>query len=120
MTLGWMTILQKMPWTEVIRNAPAVADGARKLWRRVAGKGSGAEAVAATDAEQPPAEQLAALRSQVEALHGQMLASSEVIQALAEQNTQLIARLETHRRRLFWLTAATVAALLLALLAWLR
>ncbi|MDR1994416.1 hypothetical protein [Azonexus sp.] len=124
MALGWMTILQNVPWTDVIRNAPAVADGARKLWRKVAsksGEGGNMQGAAGTAAaEQSPAAQLAALRAQVEVLHGQMLASSEVIRALAEQNAQLIAHIETHRRRLLWLAAGNAAALLLALTAWLR
>ena len=37
-----------------------------------------------------------------------MLASSELIKALAEQNTQLILRIETQRRRMAWLAAALV------------
>jgi nucleotide-binding universal stress UspA family protein len=123
MAIGWMTILQSVPWSDVIRNAPKVADGAKKLWRKVGGKGGEGEAVEMTpsiDADQAPAAQLAALRAQVEALHGQMLASSEVIQALAEQNAQLIVRIETHRRRLLWLVAGNAVALVVALAAWLR
>lgn len=122
MALGWMTILQNVPWTDVIRNAPAVADGARKLWRKVAGKaeeGDGAAAAPGSEVQDPLAR-LAALQAEVEALRGQMLASSEVIQALAEQNAQLIARVETHRRYLRWLLAGNALALLLALAAWLR
>jgi len=123
MAIGWMTILQSVPWSDVIRNAPKVADGAKKLWRKVGGKGGEGEAAEMTpsiDTDQAPAAQLAALRAQVEALHGQMLASSEVIQALAEQNAQLIVRIETHRRRLLWLAAGNAVALLVALAAWLR
>ncbi|PKO88453.1 MAG: hypothetical protein CVU18_07440 [Betaproteobacteria bacterium HGW-Betaproteobacteria-12] len=121
MAIGWMTILQSVPWSDVIRNAPKVADGAKKLWRKVGGKGGEGEAMApSADADQTPAAQLAALRAQVDALHGQMLASSEVIQALAEQNAQLIVRIETHRRRLLWLAAGNAVALVLALAAWLR
>ncbi|KAB2922406.1 MAG: hypothetical protein F9K30_12575 [Dechloromonas sp.] len=123
MAIGWMTILQNVPWSDVIRNAPKVADGAKKLWRKVGGKGGEDEETSVApgaDADQPPAAQLAALRAQVEALHGQMLASSEVIQALAEQNAQLIVRIETHRRRLLWLAAGNAVALLVALAAWLR
>jgi hypothetical protein len=123
MAIGWMTILQSVPWSDVIRNAPKVADGAKKLWRKVGGKGSeggATEMAPSVDADQTPAAQLAALRAQVEALHGQMLASSEVIQALAEQNAQLIVHIETHRRRLLWLAAGNVVALLVALAAWLR
>ena len=28
MAIGWLTILQSVPWTEVIKNAPKVAEGA--------------------------------------------------------------------------------------------
>ena len=35
-----------------------------------------------------------------------MLASSELIKALAEQNTQLIRRVEANRVRVLWLAAA--------------
>jgi hypothetical protein len=47
-------------------------------------------------------------------LHQQMLASSELIQALADQNTQLIRRVEVNRVRLLWL-AALLLALVMAL-----
>lgn len=122
MAIGWMTILQSVPWSDVIRNAPKVAEGAKKLWNKVGGKGGAAEAEMppGINADQTPAAQIAALRAQVDALHGQMLASSEVIQALAEQNAQLIVRIETHRRRLLWLAAGNAVALLVALAAWLR
>jgi hypothetical protein len=56
-------------------------------------------------------------------LQAQMVASSEVIQALADQNTQLIIRVETLRIRMLWLAGTLVgvgvasgAALLLVLL----
>ncbi|MDP3225514.1 MAG: hypothetical protein Q8M96_20455, partial [Rubrivivax sp.] len=32
MAIGWMTVLKLVPWGDVIKNAPAVAEGARKLW----------------------------------------------------------------------------------------
>lgn len=122
MAIGWMTILKSVPWTDVIRNAPKVAEGAKKLWNNVGGKGGeGEEAMnPSLDANQAPVAQLAALRVQVESLQDQMLASSELIQALAEQNAQLIVRIETHRRRLLWLAAGNAVVLLVALVAWLR
>lgn len=123
MAIGWLTLLQTVPWTDVIRNAPAVADGARKLWRKVGGKGGDAESAGSTatvTTDDSLGGQLAALRAQVDELHGQMLASSEVIKALAEQNAQLIARIDIYRRRLLWLAAGNAVALLLALAAWLR
>jgi len=122
MAIGWMTILQSVPWTDVIRNAPKVAEGARKLWNKVGGKVGRAEEVItpSINVDQTPAAQIVALQAQVEALHGQMLASSEVIQALAEQNTQLIARIETHRRRMLWLAVGNAVAFLMAVAAWLH
>ena len=37
-----------------------------------------------------------------------MLASSELIKALAEQNAQLVKRIEVNRKRTLWLVAATL------------
>ena len=41
-------------------------------------------------------------------LHSQMLASSELIKSLAEQNGELIASIELNRRRMLWLALATL------------
>jgi hypothetical protein len=43
-----------------------------------------------------------------------MLASSELIKALAEQNGQLVARVEVNRVRVLWLSSATAAAALMS------
>ena len=39
MAAGWVTVLQMVPWGEVIKNAPKVADGAVKLWNSVSKSG---------------------------------------------------------------------------------
>jgi len=116
MAIGWLAVLQSVPWSEVINNAPKVADGARKLWNAVARKSSQPEV---SDASAQPAvalesQPLAALEARtitleaaVSDLHGQMLASSELIKELADQNAQFIQRIETNRLRLLWLSAAT-------------
>ena len=118
MAIGWLTILKSVPWTEVIRNAPKVAEGARKLWN-AAGKQRAADEAA--DAAAPPAAshephtlealeaRVAALEAAVSDLHGQMFASSELIKELAEQNAQFVKRIEANRKRTFWLGAATLA-----------
>jgi len=129
MPIPWLTVLQAVPWGDVIRNAPKVADGAKKLWQNV---GRTPAAPPAADAAAAPPqtrdEILAALQAQMAAqqgalaeLHGQMQAASELIKTLAEQNTELIRRAEALRARLRWLALATavsgavaVAALLLA------
>jgi hypothetical protein len=53
----------------------------------------------------------------VAALHDQMLASSEIIEALAEQNTQLIKSIAIFRGRVLRLGLLTVTLSLVALLA---
>jgi hypothetical protein len=111
MPIPWLTVLQSVPWSDVISNAPKVADGAKKLWKTIGRKSPGQEMEASSQAAEPLS--LAALQAQlltVEAavtdLHNQLLASSELIQALAEQNALLIARAEVIRIRLRWMLAA--------------
>ena len=127
MAAGWFSILNKVPWSEVIGNAPAVAQGAKKLWSTVSGKLADAPpAPEPAPAPEPevaaaPAEVFATLgqvdhlRSKLEAgeaataeLQRQMRTSSELIDALAEQNTQLVARTELLRVRLVWLAGAAI------------
>ncbi len=122
MAIGWLTVLKLVPWGDVIENAPKVANGAKKLWQSVGKKpvpvtpvkpvpnslGSAPPTVAALQA------QVAELQVAVADLHQQMLASSELIQSLADQNAQLIKRVEVNRVRVLWL-AAWVLGLTVAL-----
>jgi len=124
MPISWITVLQSVPWSEVISNAPRVAEGARKLWGMVTrreGQDDGVDASTPPVAGEPPAtpQQLQArivsLEEAVSRLDEQMLASSELIKALAEQNAQLIRRLEVHRVRSAWLAAGVVLSLALSI-----
>lgn len=119
MPIGWGTILANVPWSDVIKNAPAVAEGAKKLWKKVGGKAS-TVTTAPASADDTPEARLAALQAQVAELHGQMQAAGEVIQSLAEQNAQLIARVETSRRRLLALAVFNIVVAAVAVAAWLR
>jgi hypothetical protein len=38
MAIGWLSVLQLVPWGEVISNAPKVAESAKKLWQVVGKK----------------------------------------------------------------------------------
>jgi hypothetical protein len=124
MALGWLTVLKAVPWTDVIANAPKVADGAKKLWRTVSKSSPQPEAPAAgpmatTEPGGVPwvalEGRLQAAEATIAALHSQMLASAEIISALTEQNTQLISRVEANRVRTGWLAVATLVAVLVAL-----
>jgi hypothetical protein len=126
MAIPWLAVLTSVPWTDVIGNAPKVAEGAKKLWNAVSGKPPEQEPPVATS-DLPPSSQsaaisalqarLAAMESATADLHSQMLASSELIKSLAEQNAQLIGRIEANRVRVLWLALGTVVLGVVAVLA---
>jgi len=124
MALPWLAVLKTVPWSDVISNAPLVADGAKKLWNAVSKKP--VEKEETKSAGQPPPstearaitaleKRLASAEASVVELNGQMLATSELIKSLADQNSQLIARVEANRVRVLWLTGISVAAVVVAL-----
>lgn len=125
MAIPWLVVLQAVPWTDVIKNAPKVAEAAKKLWSVVSKKppaqsraGDSAERSPATEAD-PIAllqDRVAALENTASELHNQMLASSELIKTLAEQNAQLIRRIEANRKRLVWLASFTAGIGIVAVL----
>ncbi|MEO7852615.1 MAG: hypothetical protein ABIR94_10245 [Rubrivivax sp.] len=122
----WMTVLKLVPWGEVVKAAPQVAEGARKLWETV-GRGTAAPAetppAAARDVsvgaspDQRLARRLAASEASVAQLQQQMQAASKLINALADQNAELVARVETHRARLLWVAGSVALAAVMALVA---
>ena len=123
--------LKNVPWADVIKNAPKVAEGAKKLWNNLSGStplaplpqtGDTARQSTAAPTLDTLHARLGKTELAVDALHRQMLESSKLIEALAKQNTLLIARVEANRVRLRWLTAlmlvlaaVAVTALVLAL-----
>lgn len=121
MAIGWLTVLKLVPWGDVIENAPKVAQGAKKLWSSVGKKPLPESAPTSTPVVSTQdtftdqnaalaalATQMAELQVTTAELHQQMLQSSALIQSLAEQNTQLIARVEVNRKRLLALTVLTL------------
>lgn len=128
MAIGWLAILKSVPWVDVISSAPKVADGAKKLWSAVAKK-SATQKLPESEAKPdltPEARTIAELEMRVSAmeaavtdLHSQMLTSSELIKALAEQNTQLIKRIESNRIRFLWLVSTTALVSIAVVASWL-
>jgi hypothetical protein len=120
MAAGWMSVLKMVPWSDVISSAPKVADGAKKLWSTVAKKAgvageSAPEEPTAEPQDLPATELLALLQGQLarqEAgladLRQQLLSSTALVQSLAEQNAQLVQRVEANRVRVRWLTLAVL------------
>jgi hypothetical protein len=119
------TVLTNIPWGQVVENAPKVAEGALKLWNSVTNRNrqdsiQDKQATAAADENPSEADRLKTrlftLEESVGSLQDQMQASSELIKALAEQNTQLVQRIELNRIRLVRYAVATAVggAILLA------
>ena len=120
MPAGWVTVLQMVPWGEVIKNAPKVADGAVKLWNSVSKKKvydeTGSEVSDVILASDPEAvekleHRLHAAEQTISDLQTQVVQSAEVIKELASQNTQLVAQIEATRKAVTVLGVALALAL---------
>lgn len=118
MAAGWVAVLQMVPWGEVIKNAPKVADGAVKLWNSVSKKkaddtaGSESTEVLATadiNALERLEYRLQEAQNSINDLQAQVVQSAEVIKELASQNAQLVTQIESNRK------AVTVLGVVLAL-----
>ena len=124
MAIGWVSLLKTVPWADVIASAPAVADGAKKLWKAVGKKKAVPLAADAAPSETvtsaAPDARLQALEATIAELQGQMLASSELITALASQNAELVKRAEANRVRLRWLSAIVAALVVLVVFGYWR
>jgi hypothetical protein len=118
MALGWLAVLKSVPWTEVVRNAPLVATGAKKLWDTVAVKKGGFQPQADMPQEPPTLEglqaQVANLQAMMTESQRRLGDSSALVAELAEQNSQLIARIEALRKRQIWLTRGLLLTVVLA------
>lgn len=125
MKINWLDALKHVPWTDVAKNAPGVLDGAKKLWNRVAEQPPASPSAAN---EQPlpsttgpgPEEAFAAalnalheriahLEDESTELRSEMAASAKLINALAEQNAQLIKATDSLRKRAGLLLGGLIA-----------
>jgi hypothetical protein len=111
-----ISVLSKIPWGQVVENAPKVADAAVKLWKTVVNRRKRDASQSGQSAVLPdmcPSEpdlleaRMLALEDGVRCLQEQMQASSELIKTLAEQNAQLVQRVESMRARLVRFALAT-------------
>lgn len=130
MAAGWWSVLKTVPWSDVISAAPQVANGARRLWdtvNRKSGPGAGPEMDATGFAPEGYAQEqdviglLIArgeeLDAEVHDLRTQMRSASELIANLADQNAQLIAKVDAQRQKMVWFGATAGLAALLAVVA---
>jgi hypothetical protein len=126
MAAGWWTVLKTVPWSEVISAAPQVATGARRLWDTVNRKPGAVDPATGLSPEMAAQEDdiiglLIARSEQNDAelndLRNQMRAASELIANLADQNAQLIAKMDVQRQKITWLGVTAGLSGLLAVVA---
>jgi len=115
MALGWIASFKNIPWTTVISVAPSIVDGARMLWSSVAKKdaldaktpGAAEERTYSPDSAVSAVEkQVHLLELRVAQLREEIVLSSEIIDKLAEQQSQLVHAVDILRvrtRALLWL-----------------
>jgi len=126
MAAGWWTVLKTVPWSEVISAAPQVATGAGRLWDTVNRKPGAVDPATGLSPEMAAQEDdiiglLIARSEQNDAelndLRNQMRSASELIANLADQNAQLIAKMDVQRQKLTWLGVTAGLSALLAVVA---
>ena len=122
MAIGWLALLKGVPWAGVISTAPMVVDGAKQLWKAVSKNPPLPEPARPHSPHAPGASAIEALETRVFALeagiddlHAQMIKSSELIKVLADQNAQLVERVEAQRVRLLGLSGAIVVIAIVVL-----
>lgn len=121
MAIPWLAVLKVLPWQDVVANAPKLIDGAKKLWSATKTAPRPAEpATVPKPGEETIEGRLAALESDTTALHEQLRISSGLIRELADQNAQLISRIEANRVRLRWVTIALALVAVVAVTALVR
>lgn len=121
MAIGWLKVIQSVPWSDVISNAPKVAEGAKGLWDRVSKKGTPGTEDNSDDvapifttplhtSEQLQNEVFNLRNSQMQ-LETQMLEATNLINSLAQQNQDMVQRLNRLQSKLRWAIGLWVLAL---------
>lgn len=126
MAAAWWTVLKTVPWSDVISAAPQVATGARRLWDTVNRRPGAVDPATGLSPEMAVQEDdiiglLLARAEQNDAeltdLRNQMRSASELIANLADQNAQLIAKIDVQRQKLTWLGVTAGLSALLSVVA---
>lgn len=123
MPIPWLIVLQNIPWRQVITNAPRVADEAKKLWTSLSRpktefdyqtpvKSSEKFDIKTLRDTDLLASKVLTLEAMTQDLHQQMVESTKLINALAEQNTQLVNHIEKNRKRIQQLSWAFLILLI--------
>jgi len=115
MAIGWVSALKLVPWGDVIQAAPHVLKAAKGLLNKSPAKGGGDAAVApsapasialpAQNAGELALQHVAQLEARVAQLEQAQHASAQLIEQMAEQQSQIVQTvglLRTGATRLAW------------------
>lgn len=120
MAIPWVTLLKAVPWGDVVKAAPAVLEGAEKLWDGVRKKtpdSRHSEEKLSTPSLTPSEQMLAAHEKSIARLDAEIEQSAQVIKKLAEQNASLIVRIEKLQRRIAIATGMVAVIAVVVLIA---
>jgi hypothetical protein len=133
MAISWVAALKMVPWTDVIQAAPHVLKAAKGLMKKSPGQ-EAADAMASAPSSTGPQtslpsnagelalQQVAQLEARVQQLEAAQRASAQVLEQMAEQQTEIVQTvglLRTGATRLAWacgVLGVCVLGLLIAVL----
>ncbi|MDB5773888.1 MAG: hypothetical protein JWP38_21 [Herbaspirillum sp.] len=119
MALNWIAAFKLIPWTGVAAAAPGILKGAKNLWSRTKKSGNAQEEMveAAFDGSVAIVNRLVVRVNELEA---EQRSASDLINALAEQNAQLVAAVAVLQTRTRLLLALFVVSAVAIIALWLR
>jgi len=93
MAIGWIAAFKAVPWIKVLNAAPAIVEGGRSLWTRVANRPGrrAAEEPASTQAESASEIEirLRTLEKRTRQVEDEATASFDVVRSITEQHSHL-------------------------------
>lgn len=120
MALSWITAFKLIPWKDVAEVTPDILKGAKSLWARARKRGKQGESEVAEAAYDGSIASVNRLAVRVDELEAEQRSASDLINALAEQNAQLVAAVSVLRIRTRALLALFVLCALAIIALWLR
>lgn len=120
MALNWIAAFKLIPWKDVAAVTPDILKGAKNLWSRT--RKSGAKASEGQDdvGYDGSVAGINRLVARIGELEAEQRSASDLINALAEQNAQLVAAVAVLRIRTRALLALFVLSALAIIALWLR
>lgn len=106
MAIGWMTALKMVPWGDVIESAPALVNGAKRLFTSSRTPATPVPEQPVAPSAGPPTVDVAHLKAlleqgqlRIEALESEQRDTAALIKSLAEQQQKVVGAIEVLGKR---------------------